>query len=90
MSFRSPAALLGLLNLGAIGSATYYLKSLHDYNLEEFEARQNELDQTLRGHIGIIEDSLVRIEGKKLPEMSEKSRAHYEAGGKLGQNHDRS
>lgn len=52
-------------NLAAIGSATYYLRSHHVYNLEEHEARMDELEGTLRGHIGYIEDALDRIEGKK-------------------------
>jgi len=52
-------------NLSAIGGATYYLRSHHIYNLEEHEARMDELEGTLRGHIGLIEDALDRIEGKK-------------------------
>jgi hypothetical protein len=53
------------LNLLAIGSSAYYLGSKIAYNLEEQEARLDEIEGTLRGHIGLIEDALDRIEGKK-------------------------
>ena len=43
---------------------TYYFKQHHDYNLQEHEARMDELEGTLRGHIGLIEESLERLEGK--------------------------
>jgi hypothetical protein len=66
MSLRSPTFLMGLANLFAIGGATYHLRSHHIYNLEEHEARMDELEGTLRGHIGLIEESLERIEGKQL------------------------
>ncbi|KAI9726895.1 MAG: hypothetical protein M1828_000243 [Chrysothrix sp. TS-e1954] len=52
------------LNLSALAGATYLLRSHHIYNLEEHEARMDELEGTLRGHIGYIEDALDRIEGK--------------------------
>ena len=42
----------------------YLLREHHIYNLEEHEARMDELEGTLRGHIGIIEESLDRLEGK--------------------------
>lgn len=65
MSFlRNPATILGGLNLSAIAGSTYYLRSHHVYNLEEFEARLDEIEGTLRGHIGLIEESLDRLEGK--------------------------
>ncbi|KAI4200920.1 MAG: hypothetical protein LQ350_003606 [Teloschistes chrysophthalmus] len=65
MSFlRHPATILGCLNLSAIAGSTYYLRSHHTYNLEEFEARLDEIEGTLRGHIGLIEESLDRLEGK--------------------------
>jgi hypothetical protein len=66
MSLRSPTFLMGLANLFAIGGATYHLRSHHIYNLEEHEARMDELEGTLRGHIGLIEESLERLEGKQL------------------------
>ncbi|KAI5210740.1 hypothetical protein E4T42_00796 [Aureobasidium subglaciale] len=66
MSYRSPSFLMGLANLFAIGGATYHLRTHHIYNLEEHEARMDELEGTLRGHIGLIEESLERIEGKQL------------------------
>jgi hypothetical protein len=66
MAFRSPNFLIGLANLFAIGGSTYYLQTHHVYNLEEHEARMDELEGTLRGHIGLIEESLERLEGKAL------------------------
>lgn len=53
-----------LANLFAIGSSTYLLREHHIYNLEEHEARMDELEGTLRGHIGLIEEALDRLEGK--------------------------
>ncbi|KAK5461291.1 hypothetical protein LTS15_003354 [Exophiala xenobiotica] len=53
-----------LTNLTAIGGATYYLQTWHKFNYEEHEARMDELEGTLRGHIGLIEESLDRLEGK--------------------------
>ncbi|KAK1070280.1 hypothetical protein LTR12_006515 [Friedmanniomyces endolithicus] len=61
---RSPTSILQLLNLAALGGMTYYFKQHHDYNLQEHEARMDELKGTLRGHIGLIEESLERLEGK--------------------------
>ncbi|ETS84932.1 hypothetical protein PFICI_02957 [Pestalotiopsis fici W106-1] len=62
---RSPALTnaLGMANLTALGAVTLYFKSHHEYNLQEHEARMDELEGTLRGHIGLIEDSLERLEG---------------------------
>lgn len=51
------------INLSAIAGATYLLRSHHVYNLEEHEARMDELEGTLRGHIGYIEEALDRLEG---------------------------
>lgn len=85
MSFlRSPTLtnILGLANLSALGAMTMYFKSHHDYNLEEHEARMDELEGTLRGHIGMIEDSLERIEGQKINGQSEKAQALYLARGR--------
>lgn len=50
-------------NLSAITASTFYLRSHHVYNLEEHEARMDELEGTLRGHIGLIEEALDRLEG---------------------------
>lgn len=64
MSFiRHPLVTLGA-NLSAIAGAAYLLRSHHIYNLEEHEARMDELEGTLRGHIGYIEEALDRLEGK--------------------------
>ncbi|GAB7362807.1 hypothetical protein MBLNU230_g3110t1 [Neophaeotheca triangularis] len=75
MSLRSPSTLLGLVNLASIGGATYYLRSWHMENAEEREARFDELEGTLRGHIGLIEESLERIEGKKMGESGKGEKA---------------
>ncbi|KAI4240166.1 MAG: hypothetical protein L6R40_005299 [Gallowayella cf. fulva] len=65
MSFvRNPTTIFGALNLSAIAGSTYYLRSQLIYNLEESEARADEIEGTLRGHIGLIEESLDRLEGK--------------------------
>jgi hypothetical protein len=65
MSLRNPHFIVATLNILAIGSSTYYLRSRLNHNLEEQEARLDEIEGTLRGHIGLIEDTLDRIEGKK-------------------------
>lgn len=44
MSFRSPAVLLQGLTLASLGGMTAYFKSHHDYNLQEHEARMDELE----------------------------------------------
>ena len=62
-SIRHPLFALSA-NLSAIAGATYFLRSHHIYNLEEHEARMDELEGTLRGHIGYIEEALDRLEGK--------------------------
>lgn len=72
-AFRSPTALLQVTNLAALGAMTLYFKSHHDYNLQEHEARMDELEGTLRGHIGLIEEALERIEGKKMDGKSQKT-----------------
>ena len=57
MSFtRSPLfPIFSLLtNLTAVGGATYYLQTWHKFNYEEHEARMDELEGTLRGHIGYV------------------------------------
>lgn len=76
MSLRSPTALLQMVNLAALGGMTMYFKSHHDYNLQEHEARMDELEGTLRGHIGLIEEALERIEGKKIDGTSQKTYAY--------------
>lgn len=59
---RNPLFLLGA-NLSAIAGSTFYLRSHHIHNLEEHEARMDELEGTLRGNIGLIEEALDRLEG---------------------------
>ncbi|TKA22786.1 hypothetical protein B0A50_07888 [Salinomyces thailandicus] len=81
-SWRAPATLLQMVNLAALGSMTMYFKSHHDYNLQEHEARMDELEGTLRGHIGLIEDALERIEGKKMDGKSQKAEELYTGRGK--------
>ncbi|KAF2727443.1 hypothetical protein EJ04DRAFT_137708 [Polyplosphaeria fusca] len=63
--FRNPQIFFPIaVNLLGLGASTFYLRSYHIYNLEEQEARLDEIEGTLRGHIGLIEDALDRIEGK--------------------------
>ncbi|KXT10384.1 hypothetical protein AC579_1197 [Pseudocercospora musae] len=50
--------------LTAIGASTYFLHSQVLTNLEEQEARFDELEGTMRGHIGLIEEALDRLEAK--------------------------
>ncbi|KAI9676059.1 MAG: hypothetical protein M1817_000802 [Caeruleum heppii] len=59
---RNPFAHL-FTTLTAIAGSTALLRSHHIYNLEEHEARMDELEGTLRGHIGLIEEALDRLEG---------------------------
>lgn len=59
-------------NILAIGSATYYVRQKIDYILEEQEARLDEIEGTLRGHIGLIEDALDRVEKKPNQNHQEK------------------
>lgn len=81
---RSPSLtnILGLANLTALGAVTMYFKSHHDNNLEQHEARMDELEGTLRGHIGLIEDSLERIEGRKMNGQSDRAQQLYTARGR--------
>jgi hypothetical protein len=71
-AFFRPTTLLPTLNLLAIASSTFYLRNRIDRNLEEQEARLDEIEGTLRGHIGLIEDALDKIEGKANRGMQEK------------------
>ncbi|ATZ52750.1 uncharacterized protein Bfra_001786 [Botrytis fragariae] len=67
MSFlRNPAALfaLNLTTLVGVVGSTYNLRSHMVELSEDHEARMDELEGTLRGHIGLIEDALDRLEGK--------------------------
>lgn len=77
--WRSPPAIVAALNLVSIGSATVYLRSHHVYNLGEFDARMDEIEGTLRGHIGLIEESLDRLEGKGTEADRGKKTAEYYA-----------
>lgn len=69
---RNPAALLSLLNLAAVCGSAVYLRSWLLHNHEENEARMDEIEGTFRAHIGIIEESLERLEGKKKGRIAEK------------------
>ncbi|OAG02986.1 uncharacterized protein CC84DRAFT_1166771 [Paraphaeosphaeria sporulosa] len=63
-SVLRPTLFSTLCNAIFLGGATYHLSTRIDRNLEEQEARLDEIEGTLRGHIGLIEDALDRIEGK--------------------------
>ncbi len=43
-----------VMTLSAIGAATYHNDRWHNFNYEEHEARMDELEGTLRGHIGFV------------------------------------
>ncbi|TID27961.1 putative histone acetyltransferase subunit protein [Venturia nashicola] len=60
--FRPKTAVPLATNLVAIGAATLYIRSHLIFNHEEAEARMDEIEGTLRGHIGLIENSLERLE----------------------------
>ncbi|KAL3418875.1 hypothetical protein PVAG01_09096 [Phlyctema vagabunda] len=67
MSFlRTPAGLLSLnlTTLLGLAGSTYLLRSHMVELSEDHEARMDELEGTLRGHIGIIEEALDRLEEK--------------------------
>jgi len=62
-ALRNPNTFLpSLLNLSALLGSTLYLCSHLIHNHEESEARMDEIEGTLRGHIGLIEGSLERLE----------------------------
>ena len=64
LSSRILTSIFGLTvaNIALTGTTFYNLREHHVYNLEEHEARMDELEGTLRAHIGVIEESLDRIE----------------------------
>lgn len=64
LTSRILAGIFGLtaVNISLTSAAFYNLRDHHVYNLEEHEARMDELEGTLRAHIGVIEESLDRIE----------------------------
>lgn len=70
-TLRSPVFLGTVLNLTGLGATTLYVRFLINRNLEEQEARFDEVEGTLRGHIGLIEESLERLEGKKKGRIAE-------------------
>ncbi|KAA8624928.1 hypothetical protein PtrSN002B_001228 [Pyrenophora tritici-repentis] len=65
--FKNDLVLVGT-NLTVVAGFATYLGSRFEKKLEhmeeEQEARLDEIEGTLRGHVGLIEDSLDRIEGK--------------------------
>jgi uncharacterized protein YutE (UPF0331/DUF86 family) len=61
---RNPATILSALSLASVAGATLHLRNHLIHNHEESEARLDEIEGTLRGHIGLIENSLERIEKK--------------------------
>jgi hypothetical protein len=52
------------LNVSAILGSTLYLRSHLVHNHIESEARSDEIEGTLRAHVGLIEDALERLETK--------------------------
>lgn len=68
------------------GTLFYNSNNKLERNHEEAEARMDELEGTLRGHIGLIEESLERLEGKGSggwgKGMGEKGEQMYQSRGK--------
>ena len=73
MAQRALPALLGLLgaNIGLTGYLMYDNQQKHNFTYEEMEARMDEVEGTLRGNIGMIEDSLKRIEQRQLGQKTQ-------------------
>lgn len=90
LSSRILTSIFGLtaVNVALTGTAFYNLRDHHVYNLEEHEARMDELEGTLRAHIGVIEESLDRIEKtinskpEGTPFAGDKSNAYYSKRGR--------
>jgi hypothetical protein len=59
-----PSTILSALTLASVAGSTYHLRSHLMHNHEESEARLDEIEGTLRGHVGLLENSLERIEKK--------------------------
>lgn len=53
-------------NLALTGAFFADNQAKHKSTYEEMEARLDEVEGTLRGHIGLIEDSLKRIEDRQM------------------------
>lgn len=68
--------------LTCLGAILYGMNQKLERNHEETEARFDEQDLTLRGHIGLIEGSLERIEARQRGDEDAESRD----GSKIGQN----
>lgn len=83
-----PSQLLLNQYLQAIaGAVLYNTNQKLERNHEEAEARMDELEGTLRGHIGLIEESLERLEGKAKDgawgqEAGSKAKQLYESRGR--------
>lgn len=60
--FLRAIAALTTTTLGLTSYTLYNNDAKLERNYEEAEARMDELEGTLRGHIGIIEESLERLE----------------------------
>jgi len=77
--FRNPAVLasLNITTLLGVGGSTYLLRSHMVELSEDHEARMDELEGTLRGHIGLIEEALDRLEGKATEADSGKKMNEY-------------
>lgn len=64
MATQRPLILLTTTLVAAISGSTYTLYANQNRVLAENEARFDELEGTLRAHVGVIEGSLERLEGK--------------------------
>ncbi|OCK79440.1 hypothetical protein K432DRAFT_383071 [Lepidopterella palustris CBS 459.81] len=71
--FRNPLTAVGGSNLFAILDAPLYLRSRYVQYLEHHEARMDELEGTLRGHIGLTEGALERLEDRGYQKIKERN-----------------
>ncbi len=60
-----------IVNLAAIGASTVYLRSLLNRNLEDQEARFDEIEGTVCGHVSFIQESSERLEGREKGKVAE-------------------
>jgi hypothetical protein len=81
-ALRSPVLsnILGIANLTVVGAATVYFKSHHERNLLQHESRMDELEGTLRGHIGLMEDALERLEAGQQQHQRHKNSSKHTSG----------
>ncbi|TVY41780.1 hypothetical protein LOCC1_G005253 [Lachnellula occidentalis] len=73
-------ALTSALTISTVLGSTYYIHAKLNESYEDNEARHDETERTLRGHVGLIEDALDRLEAK----VGTKGGKGEDKAGKLG------